>query len=144
MRLLPAPVHIRLIRHSRPELSLIRLSRQKLTLIRHSRPKLPRIRLSRHKESLIRLFRPKPFWSDHLQTMLQTKIQTIAQTLIRLWSDSSALEIVDQRKILLMDKSYDYLANYYVFCIHRYFKRWIIFSENFFDSWCDSLLKQSF
>ena len=52
------------------------------------------IRLSRHKGSLIRLFRPKAIWSDHLQTMIQTRIQTIAQTLIRLWSDSSALEEV--------------------------------------------------
>ena len=36
---------------------------------------------------LIRLSRPREFWSDHLQTMVQTQIQTIAQTLIRLWSD---------------------------------------------------------
>ena len=36
---------------------------------------------------LIRLSRPKEFWSDHFQTMVQTQIQTIAQTLIRLWSD---------------------------------------------------------
>ena len=36
---------------------------------------------------LIRLSRPKEFWSDHLQTMVQTQIPTIAQTLIRLWSD---------------------------------------------------------
>ena len=33
-------------------------------------------------------------WSDHLQIMVQAKFQTIAQTLIRLWSDSSALKIV--------------------------------------------------
>ena len=76
-----------LIRLSRPKLSLIRLSRRKLTLIRLSRPKLPLIRLSRHKGSLIRLFRPKAFWSDHLQTMVQTQIQT----LIRLWSDSEVM-----------------------------------------------------
>ena len=43
---------------------------------------------------LIRLSRPKEFWSDHLQTMVQTQIQTIAQTLIGLCSDSSALEEV--------------------------------------------------
>ena len=36
---------------------------------------------------LIRLSRPKDFWSDHLQTMVQTQFQTIAQTLIKLWSD---------------------------------------------------------
>ena len=88
-----------LIRLSRPKLSLIRLSRGKFTLIRLSRPKIPLIRLSRHKRSLIRLFRPTVFWSDHLQTMVQTQIQTIAQTLIRLcsdskrfWSDPVALE----------------------------------------------------
>ena len=40
------------------------------------------------------IFRPKVFWSDHLRTMVQTQIQTIAQILIRLWSDSSALEEV--------------------------------------------------
>ena len=49
-----------------------------------SRPKLP----------LIRLFRTEVFWSDHLQTIVQTQIQTIAQTLIRLRSDSIVLEIV--------------------------------------------------
>ena len=86
--------NFRLIRLSRPKLSLIRLSRRKLTLIRLSRPKLPLIRLSRHKRSLIRLFRPKTFWWDHLQTVVQTQIQTIATTLIRIWSDSSALEEV--------------------------------------------------
>ena len=43
---------------------------------------------------LVRLSRPKEFWSDHLQTMAQTQNQTIAQTLIRLCSDSSALEEV--------------------------------------------------
>ena len=69
-----------LIRFSRPKLSLIRFSRRKLTLIRISIPKLPLIRLSRHKRLLIRIFRPKAFWSDHLQT--------IAQTLIRLWSNA--------------------------------------------------------
>ena len=36
---------------------------------------------------LIRLSRPKEFWSDHLQTMVQTQNQTIVQTIIRLWSD---------------------------------------------------------
>ena len=36
---------------------------------------------------LIRLSRPKEFWLDHLQAMVQTQIQTIAQTLIRLWSN---------------------------------------------------------
>ena len=85
--------NFRLIRLSGPKLSLITLSRRKLTLIRLSRPKLPLIRLSRHRGSLIRLFRRKAFWSDHLQTMFQTPIQTISQTLIRLWSDSSALEV---------------------------------------------------
>ena len=89
---------------SRPKLSLIRLSRRKFTLIRHSRrkftlirlsrPKIPLIRLSRRKKSLIRLFRRKVFWSDHLQTMVQTQIHTVAHTLVRLWSDSSALEEV--------------------------------------------------
>ena len=83
-----------LIRLSRPKLSLIRISRRKFTLIRLSRPKWPLIRLSRHRRSLTRLFRPKVFWSDHLQTMVQTQIQTIAQTLIRQWSDSNALEEV--------------------------------------------------
>ena len=86
-----------LIRLSRPKLSLIRLSRRKFTLIRLSRPKIPLIRLSRHKRSLIRLFSPKAFWSDHLQTMVQTQIQTIAQILIRIWSDSRALEEVTIR-----------------------------------------------
>ena len=81
-----------LIRLSRPKLSLIRISRRKFTLIRLSRPKWTLIRLCRHRRSLTRLFRPKVFWSDHLQTMVQTQIQTIAQTLIRLWSDSNALE----------------------------------------------------
>ena len=52
------------------------------------------IRLSRPKIPLIRLYRPKVFWSDHLKTTIQTQIRTIAQTLIRLWSDSSALEEV--------------------------------------------------
>ena len=52
------------------------------------------VRLSRHKRSLIRLFWPKLFRSDHLQTMVQTKTETITQTLIRLWSDSSALKEV--------------------------------------------------
>ena len=56
--------------------------------------KWPLIRLSRHRRSLTRIFRPKVFWSDHLQTMVQTQIQTIAQTLIRLWSDSNSLEEV--------------------------------------------------
>ena len=93
-----------LIRHSRPKLSLIRFSRRKFTLIRLSRPKLPLIRLcrpklplirlSRHKRSLNRLFRPNVFWSDQLQATAQTQIQTIAQTLIRLWSDSSAFKEV--------------------------------------------------
>ena len=55
-----------------------------LTLIRLSRPNLPLIRLSRHRRSLIRLFRPKAFWLDHLQT--------IAQTLIRPWSDSKCAQ----------------------------------------------------
>ena len=87
-----ADQHFCLIRLSRPKLSLIRLSRRKITQIRVSRPKLPLIRLSRHKRSLIRLFRRKAFWSDHLQTMVQTQIQNIAQTLIRIWSDSSAPE----------------------------------------------------
>ena len=87
--------NFRLIRLSRPKLSLIGLSRLKLTLIRLSRPKLPLVWLSRHKGSLIRLFRPKA--SDHLQTMVQTQIQTIAQTLIRIWSDSSPLEEVTIR-----------------------------------------------
>ena len=81
-----------LIRLSRPKLSLIRLSRQKLTLIRLSGHKFPLIRLFRHKVSLIRLFRQKLFWSDYLQTMAQTQIQTIAQNLIGLWSNSSELE----------------------------------------------------
>ena len=49
---------------------------------------------SDHRRSLTRLFRSKVFWSDHLQTMVQTQIQTIAQNLIRLWSDSNALEDV--------------------------------------------------
>ena len=66
--------------------------RRKLTLIRLSRLKTPLIRLSRHKGSLIRIFRPKAFWSNHLQTMVQTQIQTIAQTLISLSSDSKTLE----------------------------------------------------
>ena len=83
-----------LIRLSRPKLYLIRLSRQKLTLIRLSRRKIPLTRLSRHKGSLIRLFRPKAFWSGHLQTMVQTQIQTVSHTSIRLWSNSSALEEV--------------------------------------------------
>ena len=77
-----------------PKLSLFRLSRRKLILIRLSRSKLPLIRLSRHRGSLIRLFRPKGFWSDHFQTMVQTQLQTICQTLIRLWSNLSALEEV--------------------------------------------------
>ena len=77
-----------------PNLLLIRLSRPKLSLIRISRRKFTLIRLSRPKWLLIRLSRPKVFWSDHLQTMVQTQIQTIAQTLIRLWSDSNALEEV--------------------------------------------------
>ena len=94
----------------------------KFTLIRLSRPKLALIRLSRHKKPLTRLFRPKVFWSDHLQTMDQTQIQTIAQTLIRqtmirlkcarrgydqtqlcskhLWSDAVALAaIYDQSEV---------------------------------------------
>ena len=64
--------NFRLIKLSRPKLSLIRLSRRKLNLNRLSRPKVPLIRLSRHKGCLIRLFRPKAFWSDHIQTMVQT------------------------------------------------------------------------
>ena len=67
-----------------PNFRLIGLFRQKLSLIR----------LSRRKFTLIRHFRPKVFWSDHLQTMVQTQILTIAQTIIRLWSGSSALEEV--------------------------------------------------
>ena len=73
-------------------------------LIRLSRPKLPLVRCSRHKGSLNRLFRPKVFWSDHLQTMVQTPIQNIAQTLNRLWLDSSALEIVWSEKDLTYEK----------------------------------------
>ena len=48
--------------------------------------------LSRQKGFLIRLFGMKAFWSDHFQTMVQTQIQIIAQTLNSLWSDSSALK----------------------------------------------------
>ena len=43
-------------------------------------------------QTLIRL------WSDYLQTMVQTQFQTIAQTLIRLWSDSSAIKLVWSEK----------------------------------------------
>ena len=86
-----------------PNFCLIRLSRPKLSLIRLSRCKLTLIRLSRHKGSLIRLFRPKMFWSDHLQTIVQTQIQTLVprpwsnydQTQVRsksLWSDPVAFE----------------------------------------------------
>ena len=42
----------------------------------------------------IRLFRPKALWSDALQTMIQTQIQSLAHTLNRLWSDSSTLKII--------------------------------------------------
>ena len=53
----------------------------------------------------------RSFWSDHLQTMVQTQIQTIAQTSIRLSSDSSALEeamirLKCARKILIADRFY--------------------------------------
>ena len=80
-----------------PNFRLIRLSRPKISLIRLSRPKIPLIRLSRHKRSLIRFFRPKAFWSDHLQTKVQTQIQTTTQILIRLWLDSSAFEEIMTR-----------------------------------------------
>ena len=77
-----------------PNLLLIRLSRPNLSLIRICKRNFTLIRLSSHRRSLTRLFRPKVFWSDHLQTIVQTQIQTIARTLIRLWSDSNALEEV--------------------------------------------------
>ena len=83
-----------LIRLFRAKKCLIRLSRQNLTLIRFSRPKLPLIRFSRNRGSLIILLIPTAFWSDHLHTMVETRIQTIAPTLIRLWLYPRALEEV--------------------------------------------------
>ena len=97
-----------LINFWRPKLSLNRLSSRKLPLIRLSRTELPLIRPSRHKESLIRLFRQKAFSSEHLQTMVHTQIQSIVQTLIRPWSDWSALEIVWSEK----DFTYEQISNF--------------------------------
>ena len=73
---------------------LIRLFRTQINPNQPFQTKVTLIRLSRHRGSLIRLFRTKTFWSDNFQTIVQTQIHTIALTLIRLWSDSIALEEV--------------------------------------------------
>ena len=57
-------------------------------------------------------FQTKVFWSDNLQTIVQTPIQSIAQTLIRLWSGSRGYDQTQMRSKHLWSGPVVYAAIY--------------------------------